>query len=262
MKTVWVLGANSGLGIPFCEEIFKRWGECHLILSGRDLLKLEEVEEKLKKKFSRITLLPFDIEDFDQIDSALVKVNELGGVDMMIYCIGLGQRSNFLEMDWKVFNKLMHVNFTGVAYLLRKFLNIPLSQGRYVEMIFVNSIQAVLPIPNRTAYSASKGALRNFLNSLMLELKGKNIRICQVFPAYIDTDFSRKAMDRQGNKHDHKDSNQSKGMRPELVARKSLEALWSGKTELIISSFKYKIIAKFYSLFPNLFKKLFILIRG
>ena len=108
------------------------------------------------------------------------------------------------------------------------------NQRSQIFYVVISSLVGKFGTPLRSAYAASKHALHGFFESLRAETWRKNIQVSMVCPGYIKTNISLNAITASGEKHNHMDANQQKGMPAEVCARKILEAVAAGKQEIII----------------------------
>ena len=66
-------------------------------------------------------------------------------------------------------------------------------------IVFVSSVVGRLPIPYRSAYTASKHALQAFADCLRSEVAAHNIHVLVSSPGYVATEVSRNALTGYGN---------------------------------------------------------------
>lgn len=72
---------------------------------------------------------------------------------------------------------------------------------RQGKIIFVSSVVGRLPIPYRSAYTASKHALQAFADCLRAEMATYNVQVLVSSPGYVATDVSRNAWTGYGTVH-------------------------------------------------------------
>lgn len=72
---------------------------------------------------------------------------------------------------------------------------------RQGKIIFVSSVVGRLPIPYRSAYTASKHAMQAFADCLRAEMATFNIQVLVTSPGYVATDVSRNALTGYGTAH-------------------------------------------------------------
>lgn len=69
------------------------------------------------------------------------------------------------------------------------------------SIVFVSSVVGRLPIPYRSAYTASKHAMQAFADCLRAEVAIHNIRVVVSSPGYVATEVSRNALTGYGTLH-------------------------------------------------------------
>lgn len=68
-------------------------------------------------------------------------------------------------------------------------------------IVFISSVVGRVPIPYRSAYTASKHALQAFADCLRAEIANHNIQVMVSSPGYVATDVSRNALTGYGAAH-------------------------------------------------------------
>lgn len=69
------------------------------------------------------------------------------------------------------------------------------------SIVFVSSVVGRLPIPYRSAYTASKHAMQSFADCLRAEVAMHNIHVMVSSPGYVQTEVSRNALTGYGALH-------------------------------------------------------------
>ncbi len=158
-KVVWITGASYGIGAALA-KIYSIKG-VNLILSARRKNKLKKVKSEFNNS-ENVKILSFDTTDFKESDKMVQKAyNLFGRVDILINNAGVGQRSLLAETKFKVFGKLMDVNYLGIVSLSRSLLPFFIKQGGG-QFVVVNSVMGKYSSPFRSGYAASKHALNGF----------------------------------------------------------------------------------------------------
>lgn len=113
---------------------------------------------------------------------------------------------------------LFQVNALGPMYLTQKILpTLRQSKGR---VIFVSSLASVISSPLLGGYASTKRAVAAFAEALRLELRGLDVSVSTIAPAYVKTDIFDKVSDGM----DHHNSEEAKAVyahhfRPEVRER-------------------------------------------
>ena len=169
-KVVVITGASSGIGRALAIEFASKGAR--LSLGARRTELLEELRKELPD--TEILIQATDVskeEDCQNLIEATVK--HFGKVDILVNNAGISMRALFEEVDLKVIKQLMDVNFYGTVYCTKYALPYLLkTKGSLVGVI---SIAGFVGLPGRTGYSASKFAIRGFLDTVRIENHGWQI---------------------------------------------------------------------------------------
>ena len=186
-KTVLVTGATSGIGAA-CAIACANAG-AKLIISGRRTDKLNELQHKLGA--DRVHSLTLDVSDrtavFDAISSLPSAFCE---VDILINNAGLALGFDPADEcsldDWEI---MVDTNIKGTLYCTKAVLPgmVARNSGHIVNM---GSIAGNYPYPGGNAYGGTKAFLKQFSLNLRADLLGKQIRVTNIEPGMVETDFS------------------------------------------------------------------------
>ena len=150
-------------------------------------------------------------------------------ISVLILNAGVSQRSTFLETPLKTFRSIFSVNLFSSVELLHGLASTSLNiVGGRSQIIYISSVQAQIPLPSRSAYSASKAAATSLCSSLRAEF-ADFADVCCVEPGYVDTDLSRNAVTKDG-RYGKKDETTKNGIKPDLLASKIIIAVNEGRT--------------------------------
>ncbi|MGA7272060.1 MAG: SDR family oxidoreductase, partial [Acidimicrobiia bacterium] len=105
--------------------------------------------------------LPFvcDVSDDGSVRSAVASAAEvMGGIDVVVNNAGIGAAGDVTVNDDDEWHRLLDVNVVGMARVTRAALS-HLRRSQHPAVVNMSSIVATAGLPNRVAYSASKGAV-------------------------------------------------------------------------------------------------------
>lgn len=255
-KVVLITGANSGLGRA-CAKVFYGAG-CKVIMSGRNLQELKEVQKELMESEQgkgEVGVLQLDLNDLKNMNPKASEAAAMfGGIDIVINNAGISYRGCIEDTDLDVDQRLMTVNYFGQVALTKAVLPYMFDKGGG-HIVAVSSLQGRFSIPYRSAYSASKHALQAFFDCLRAELSDKNIKVCVVSPGYIKTSLSQNAVCGDGSKYGVLDSTTARGLPPDKVARMILQAVQRNKSELIPAPLLHRLVINLRAFLPNIYFK-------
>lgn len=220
MKRVFITGASSGIGLATARLLAGRgdevWG------TSRDVARIPQLP--------RLHPVRLDLNDNASLEETFATaLRQAGHFDVVINNAGSGHfgPAEFLSAE-TVQTQFQTLVFAHVE-LCRLALASMRKQGRG-RIINVTSLASRLPVPFMGAYNAAKAAMASFTMSLQLELQGSNIRVIDLEPADIRTDFNDAVERTDGGdpgytarvEHawDVVDRNMKAAPGPELVARR------------------------------------------
>ncbi|WP_338913180.1 SDR family oxidoreductase [Clostridium perfringens] len=190
-KTVLITGATSGIGYEF-SKIFME-NNYDVILVGRNLEKLMELEDFSKKKCVRAYIYEFDLSLSENIDFLYKKIKtEVGKVDILINNAGIGFNGEFNEIDWQKQLDIINVNIISLTKLTKLILKDMINE-KEGKILNVASTGAYQPGPLISVYYASKAYVLSFSQALREEIKDKGINVVTLCPGATKTNFSRRA---------------------------------------------------------------------
>ena len=184
-----VLITGGGTGIGRCAaHLFAREGAT-VIVSGRREAPLAEVVGEIEAEGGACWHYSADMEDADSVRAlAAVALERHGRVDVVVH--NAGHSSKVRSVRWigeEEWNSVLAVNVTGPMLLTQERLPAMLEAGAGT-VILVSSMAALRAGPMAgTAYSTAKAAARNYMASLLAELRQKGIRATTLFPGEVDT---------------------------------------------------------------------------
>lgn len=188
METVFITGASSGIGA----ELARRYGArgCRVGLAARRVDRLEEVAEAVRAGGGEALVCPCDVSDREQVHEAVqATVDAFGPVDVLVANAGLSILTPARSLDAEAVERTLRINFLGAVYAAEAVLPSMLERdsGRIAA---VGSLTGYGGLPRTGAYSASKGAMHNFFESLRLDLRGTGVSVTMITPGYVHTELT------------------------------------------------------------------------
>ncbi|GAA6023109.1 hypothetical protein JCM8202_004676 [Rhodotorula sphaerocarpa] len=196
-KTVLVTGASGGIGAATAIA-FARAG-ASLILTARRQAQLDEVKkaaleahkEGATGKGGRIECLQLDMQDRAAIKGLLDRIpEELKNVDILVNNAGLVYGKEHVgDIDSDEIDIMFQTNVLGLITLTQILVK-EFKKRNKGHIINLGSIAGLEPYAGGSIYTATKHAVRAFSGSMLRELVGYNIRVSDVNPGMVQTDFS------------------------------------------------------------------------
>jgi short-subunit dehydrogenase len=184
-RVVVITGASSGIGEATAYAFARR--KARLVLAARDRKALEKVAFACRRYGAEAIVVPTDVTDAAQVRELASRALAMGSVDIWVSNVGVGAVGSFVETPASAHEQVIRANLIGHINDAHAVMPIFLRKGRgiFINMISLGGFAAA---PYAAAYSASKFGLRGFSEALRSELSEfPNIRICDIYPAIIDT---------------------------------------------------------------------------
>ena len=124
-------------------------------------------------------------------------VQRLGGLDILVNNAGVGLFANVADMTDEEWQTVMETNVSGVFYCCRAAIP-PMRKRGGGWILNISSLAARNAFVGAAAYCASKGALNQFSEALMQEVRHDNIRVSYIMPGSVETGFGRGMIAKQG----------------------------------------------------------------
>ena len=185
-KTILITGASAGIGKATAEALA---AEGHrLVLTGRREALLNEVAATLN---TPTYCLAFDIRDRDAMRAALASLpTDFAAVDVLVNNAGLALGlSPADEADFDDWETMVETNILGLLAITREMLPGMKARGRG-HVVNLSSIAGSYNYPGGNVYGASKAFVTHFSLNLKADLIGTPIRVTNIEPGMVETDFS------------------------------------------------------------------------
>ena len=192
MKGSWALvtGASAGMGRAIAQALAARG--VNLLVNARRENRLLALKTDLESKHGvRVEPLVFDVGDLKQCESALNSKRDLvSEVSILINNAGLGKGTEPMYeasiADWE---RMIDTNLKGLLYMTRLMLPhmVKRNAGHIVN---IGSVGGRWTLPGGVVYCATKFAVRAITDGLRMDLLGKKIRVTNIEPGIVKTEFS------------------------------------------------------------------------
>ncbi len=231
-KIVIITGASSGIG----KALAHRFGQAgaKVVITGRNLEKLEATAQTLNQQNIENLAIQADVSiESDNEKVVQQTLHQYGQIDVLINNAGISMRALFEDLDLKVIQQIMDINFYGTVYATKYALpHIIESQG---SIVGVSSIAGYRGLPGRTGYSASKFAMHGFLESLRTELLKKNVHVLLACPGFTQSNIRNVALTADGQTQGETPRDEEKMMSSEEVAERILKAVQKRQRDLVLT---------------------------
>lgn len=185
MTVTIVTGASSGIGRSLARRLAAS-GDPVALLARRAPL-LEELVAEIEAAGGHALSIPCDVTDRDAVHAAVVRVEEvLGPVERLVANAGGGETTDSVHFDATHLANVVALNLTGAAYCIEVVLP-GMLRRKNGHLVAVSSLAAYRGLPGAGAYSASKAALSNLMESLRVDLKPHGVDVTLLLPGFVRT---------------------------------------------------------------------------
>jgi hypothetical protein len=189
-KLALISGATAGIGKA--TAILLAENGYNLIITGRRNERLEILKSEIEAStLAEVVILNFDIRDNDAVCNAIDSLPEkFKKIDVLVnnagLAAGLGPIQDGDLNDW---DQMIDTNVKGLLYLTKKVAPF-MVERKTGHIINIGSIAGKEVYPNGNVYCASKHAVDALTKSMRIDLLPHGIKVSQIAPGMIETEFS------------------------------------------------------------------------
>ena len=182
-----VTGGTTGIGRAVAEALGR--AGCRVAICARTEDDLEEAATSMARAGIEVLAFPADVSREEDVERFAEHVrHELGPPDVLVNNAGIARFGDLDELTARDFDDVFGVNVRGLFLCSRAFAPDMEERGDGV-IVNVASLAGKNAFPGGTVYAASKHAVMGMSKCMMLELRGKGIRVLTVCPGSVDTPF-------------------------------------------------------------------------
>ncbi len=190
MKTILITGASSGIGKAAVMRFAKE--DVRLVLMARNTDALAELKTKCEGGGKEVLAYGVDVRDRTAVEGMFADLEAKGiSVDVLVNNAGLAVGMEDIKDgnpdDW---DTMIDTNIKGLLYMSRAALKdmVARDEGHIVN---VGSVAGTQAYAKGAVYCATKAAVRFISDALRQELVGNNIRVTNIQPGMVETNFSK-----------------------------------------------------------------------
>ena len=178
-----VTGASSGLGHGLSVRLAR--AGYRLALCARREEALQEVAAEIEALGGTALVIPCDVASRAEVEGAVKRCEEeLGPIDLLLANAGVSGNTLPEDLRADVVETVIRINFLGAVYAVEAVLPGMLERNRG-HIVGMGSLAGFGGLPISAAYSASKGALHNFMESLRIDLRDTGVDVTLICPGYV-----------------------------------------------------------------------------
>ena len=184
MKNILLTGASGGIGYAIARKFLENSDARMILQYNTHARKIESLKEEFPY---RIDSYKADLSDEKSVVEFLKKIDiEYKKLDIIIHSAGISVVDTINHTKVEDISKIINVNLKSPILITQKLV------GKMIEkksgvIIFISSMWGITGSSCESVYSATKGGIIAFSNSLSKELGPSNIRVNSVSPGFINT---------------------------------------------------------------------------
>jgi short-subunit dehydrogenase len=250
-KVVVITGASSGIGHALALEFASRGAS--LSLAARRIHLLNELRDMLPD--TDVLTIQTDVTNENSCKNFINSTLQyFGRIDILINNAGLSMRALFDDIELSVFKQVMDVNFYGTVYCTKYALpHLIHSRGSLVGII---SVAGHIGLPARSAYAASKFAVRGFLDTIRLENIHTGLHVLVAAPGFTASEIRKSALKADGTPQGDTPRKENKMMSSSACAYLIANAIEKRKRSVVLTFKEGKLmvfLGKFFPVLADLF---------
>jgi 3-oxoacyl-[acyl-carrier protein] reductase len=183
-----ITGASQGFGRAVAEAFLAAGADVALCARDGDVLEQTATALRAAHPARRVHALRADVAVESDVD-ALVDAaeNALGRLDVLVVNAGVyGPKGAIETVDWAAWVEAITINLLGAVYTCRRALP-ALRRAGHAKILILSGGGATRPLPNVSAYAASKAGLVRFGETLAEELRPEGIDVTMIAPGALNT---------------------------------------------------------------------------
>lgn len=195
-KTILITGASSGIGKATASEFAESSeGKVNLILTARRVEKLDSLKSELEQKYPgtiKIHTQFLDVSDIKSIKPFFANLpTDFKDIDILVNNAGLALGNDKVgDIAQSDINTVFNTNILGNIEVVQTLLPY-FKQKNAGDIVQLGSIAGRDAYTGGSIYCASKFALNAFTSSLRKELISTKIRVIEIQPGAVETEFSK-----------------------------------------------------------------------
>jgi NAD(P)-dependent dehydrogenase (short-subunit alcohol dehydrogenase family) len=195
-KVAVVSGAGRGIGralaVGFAES------GANVVLLSRTEKDLLETASLVEEKGSKALIIPTDVTNREEVQSAIkMVVEKWGKIDILVNNAGMNIRSQALQVTDEEWQMIMDTNLKSAFMLSQEVGNVMKERDEGGKIINISSVAGHIALRTGVVYAATKAALIQMTKVLAMEWGQYGIHVNAIGPWYFKTPLTEKLLSDQ-----------------------------------------------------------------
>ena len=195
-KVAIVTGAGRGMGYYIALALAKYGAD--LVVCSRTLSELEKVRVEIQKLGRKVLVQKMDVTKIPEIHVMVEEsVKVFGHIDILVNNAGINITQWAVDVTEEAWDKIIDTNLKALFFCAQAVGQVMIQQKKG-KIINVSSQTGTVGIPQRAAYSSSKGGVNQLTKVLAIEWAPYNINVNAIAPTFIETPFTKPMFEKEG----------------------------------------------------------------
>ncbi len=184
-----VTGGASGIGREICVTLAEHGADV-VVVDKRESPRQGGVptHERIQKETAQSAVYAAcDVSDLDDLESAVARADEFGGVSILVNNAGISHINDFLETTEVEYDQLMDINLKAPFFASQFAAKRMVAADTEGSIVNISSTSGIAGRPRGVRYCTSKGGIRLMTYALAAELGSHGIRANAICPGVIET---------------------------------------------------------------------------
>ncbi len=184
-QTALITGGSRGLGEGFASVLAGAGAD--VAVTSRSLSALDGTRAAVEALGRRCVTLELDVRDHASIQHAVEECHrQLGKIDILVNNAGCNIRKRALDVTWEDWNTILETNLRGAFFVAQAVARKMIPRG-YGRIINISSVTSVFGMTGITAYSASRGGVKQMTMCLADDWGRYGITVNALAPGWFKT---------------------------------------------------------------------------
>ncbi|MBF0777553.1 SDR family NAD(P)-dependent oxidoreductase [Streptococcus cuniculi] len=190
-RYVLITGATSGIGKAIAYAFAEN--RVHVILTGRRVEKLQEIQADIAEKYGiKAFYYQMDVTNAAEVTAVCQQMlADLPQIDILVNNAGLALGlEKFHDHDIADMVTMIDTNVKGLLYVTHQILPsmVERDQGHVIN---IGSTAGIYAYAGAAVYAATKSAVKVLSDGIRIDTIDKNIKVTTIQPGIVETDFSQ-----------------------------------------------------------------------
>ncbi|GMA64374.1 glucose 1-dehydrogenase [Alicyclobacillus fastidiosus] len=190
-KVALVTGGGRGIGAAIARR---------MAVEGADVCIVSRTESELAKQAdwvlantsAKVLTVTADVSRPEDVEHSVEEaISRFGKIDILVNCAGISLAYASTDLPFDKWKNCLNINLDGTFLYCQQVGRHMINRGEGGKIINITSIVSHAAIPERAAYAASKGGVKQLTQNLALEWAPYNIQVNSISPGFILTEIVR-----------------------------------------------------------------------